>query len=229
MACVRAQALESVAFDPSFLHRFLDPSYNPVVSPSPCETVPMNPHQEHADAPQTEPVSATAAGSDTETARPEGGPQTPVSAEERIADLETRLAAMSDAYLRAKAESENTRRRAEEETSKARKFAIESFAESLLPVRDSLEAALAIQAATNQQLLEGVQATLRQLSQALERNKVAPIEPPAGTKFDPHHHQAISMVPAEQEPNTVVSVLQKGYLIADRVLRPALVTVVAPR
>ncbi len=147
----------------------------------------------------------------------------------RIAELETRLAAMSDSYLRAKAEAENVRRRAEEETSKARKFAIESFAEGLLPVRDSLEAALALPNATNDQLLEGVQATLRQLAQALERNRVLPIEPPAGTRFDPHQHQAISMVPAEQDANTVVSVLQKGYLIADRVLRPALVTVAAPK
>ena len=78
-------------------------------------------------------------------------------------------------------------------------------------------------------MLEGVHATLRQLTQALERNKVLAITPPAGTKFDPHQHQAISVVPAEQEANTVVTVLQKGYLIADRVLRPALVTVAAPK
>ena len=191
----------------------------------------MNPQREPADAPPTDSTGTAAApaapGSDQ--AHCAAGAEAPASPEERIADLETRLATMSDAYLRAKAEAENTRRRAEEETAKARKYAIEGFAESLLPGRDSLEAALAIQAATNQQLLEGVQATLRQLSQALERNKVVPIEPPAGTKFDPHHHQAISMVPAEQEANTVVSVLQKGYLIAERVLRPALVTVAAPR
>lgn len=144
-------------------------------------------------------------------------------------DAETRLAEMSDAYLRAKAEGENIRRRAEEEVAKARKFAVEGFADSLLPVKDSLEAAIAIQAATPEQLLEGVHATLRQLSAALERNKVLEIAPPAGTKFDPHQHQAISVVPAEQEANTVVTVLQKGYLIADRVLRPALVTVSAPK
>ncbi len=144
-------------------------------------------------------------------------------------DFETRLAEMSDAYLRAKAESENVRRRAEEEVSKARKFAVESFADSLLPVKDSLEAAIAIPAATPEQLLEGVHATLRQLAAALERNKVLEINPPASTRFDPHQHQAISVVPAEQEPNTVVTVLQKGYLIADRVLRPALVTVSAPK
>jgi molecular chaperone GrpE len=143
-------------------------------------------------------------------------------------DLETRHAELSDAYLRAKAEAENTRRRAEEEMGKARKFAVEGFAESLLPVKDSLEAAIAIPAATPEQLLEGVHATLRQLTSALEKNKVVEVNPAAGAKFDPHQHQAISVVPAGQEPNTVVAVLQKGYLIADRVLRPALVTVSAP-
>ena len=141
------------------------------------------------------------------------------------ADLETRHAELSEAFLRAKAEAENTRRRAEEEVAKARKFAVESFADSLLPVKDSLEAAIAIPSATPEQLLEGVHATLRQLSAALARNKVIEINPPAATRFDPHQHQAISVVPAAQEPNTVVAVLQKGYLIADRVLRPALVTV----
>jgi molecular chaperone GrpE len=147
----------------------------------------------------------------------------------QLADLQAKHSEMSDAFLRAKAEAENTRRRADEEMSKARKFAVESFADSLLPVRDSLEAAIALQGATNEQLLEGVHATLRQLTAALERNKVQAIAPPAGTKFDPHQHQAISVVPAEQEANTVVAVLQKGYLIADRVLRPALVTVAAAK
>jgi molecular chaperone GrpE len=147
----------------------------------------------------------------------------------RLAELEARHAEVSDAFLRAKAEVENTRRRAEDEVSKARKYAVEGFADSLVPVKDSLEAAIAIQNATNEQLLEGVHATLRQLSAALERNKVLEISPAAGAKFDPHQHQAISMVPAEQEANTVVAVLQKGYLIADRVLRPALVTVAAPK
>ena len=145
--------------------------------------------------------------------------------EEQLAALQAKLTEANDSFLRAKAEAENTRRRSEEEISKARKFAIESFADSLLPVRDSLEAAIAIENATPAQLLEGVHATLRQLNQALERNKVLAINPPAGTKFDPHQHQAISVVSAQQDPNTVVSVLQKGYLIADRVLRPALVTV----
>ncbi len=147
----------------------------------------------------------------------------------QLAELQARHSELNDAFLRAKAESENTRRRADEEMSKARKFAIESFADSLLPVKDSLEAAIALPNATPEQLLEGVHATLRQLSAALERNKVMAIAPPAGTRFDPHQHQAISVVPAEQDANTVVTVLQKGYLIADRVLRPALVTVAASK
>ncbi|MDN3923071.1 nucleotide exchange factor GrpE [Roseateles violae] len=150
-------------------------------------------------------------------------------AENKIADLENRLAEMSDAYLRAKAEVENVRRRADEEMSKARKFAVESFAESLLPVMDSMEAAIAQPEAKVETVLEGVHATRRQLAAALERNKVLEINPAAGTKFDPHQHQAISMVPAEQDANTVVTVLQKGYSIAERVLRPALVTVAAPK
>jgi molecular chaperone GrpE len=139
--------------------------------------------------------------------------------EERLAALEAKHTEVSDAFLRARAE----------EISKARKFAVEAFAESLLPVRDSLEAAIAIPNATNEQLLEGVHATLRQLSHAMDRNKVMQIAPEPGTKFDPHQHQAISVVPADQEPNSVVSVLQRGYLIAERVLRPALVTVAAPK
>lgn len=159
----------------------------------------------------------------------ESAPAAPPSAESRLAELEAKHTEMADAFLRAKAEMENTRRRADEEISKARKYAVESFAESMLPVKDSLEAAIGLPGASTEKVLEGVHATLRQLSAALERNKVVEISPPAGTKFDPHQHQAISMVPAEQEANSVVAVLQKGYLIADRVLRPALVTVAAPK
>jgi molecular chaperone GrpE len=147
-----------------------------------------------------------------------------------LAQLKAKNAELSDQFLRSQAEMQNTRRRADDEVSKARKFAIESFAESLLPVTDSLEAGLAHQDATPEQIREGAEATLRQLKSALERNKVLEIAPAAGAKFDPHQHQAISVVPApEQEANTVVSVLQKGYSIADRVLRPALVTVAAPQ
>jgi len=146
-----------------------------------------------------------------------------------LATLQAKSSELADQYLRAKAEAENARRRAEEDISKARKFALESFAESLLPVTDSLEAGLTLKDATPEQVREGAQATLRQLIAALERNKVLAINPTAGAKFDPHQHQAISVVPADQEANTVVSVLQKGYSIAERVLRPALVTVTAPK
>jgi molecular chaperone GrpE len=146
-----------------------------------------------------------------------------------LATLQAKSADLADQYLRAKAEAENARRRADDEISKARKFALESFAESLLPVADSLEAGLVIKDATIEQIREGAQATLRQLIAALERNKVIAINPAPGAKFDPHLHQAISVVPSEHETNTVVSVLQKGYSIAERTLRPALVTVAAPK
>jgi molecular chaperone GrpE len=146
-----------------------------------------------------------------------------------VATLKAKNTDLQDQYLRAQADVQNARRRADDEVSKARKFGVESFAESLLPVADSLTASLAIKDVTPEQLREGAEATLRQLTGALERNKVIAIDPPAGEKFDPHKHQAISMVPSEQEANTVVSVLQKGYTIADRVLRPALVTVSAPK
>jgi molecular chaperone GrpE len=147
-----------------------------------------------------------------------------------LEQLRARNTELTEQVLRAHADVQNTRRRTDEEMSKARKFAIESFAENLLPVTDSLEAGLAHKDATPEQIREGAEATLRQLKAALERNKVIEIAPPAGTRFDPHQHQAISMVPAPgQEANTVVTVLQKGYLIAERVLRPALVTVAAPQ
>ena len=147
----------------------------------------------------------------------------------QVATLAAKNAELADQFLRTQAEMQNVRRRSEEEVAKARKFAIESFAESLLPVADSLEAGLHHPDQTAEQIRAGAEATLRQLRAALERNKVLEVNPAAGTKFDPHQHQAISVVPAEQEPNTVVTVLQKGYLIADRVLRPALVTVAAPK
>jgi len=147
----------------------------------------------------------------------------------QLAELQAKNAELADLYLRAQADVQNARRRADDEIAKSRKFALEGFAESLLPVIDSLEAGLAIPNATVEQIREGSEATLRQLKSALERNKVVEVNPAAGTKFDPSQHQAISVVPADQEANTVVSVLQKGFLIAERVLRPALVTVAAPK
>jgi molecular chaperone GrpE len=183
-----------------------------------------DPTQDSISQPDAAPCVESEAGPEASA----GSPVEP-SAEQKLAELQARHAEVADAYLRAKAEIENVRRRSDDEASKARKFAIEGFAASMLPVRDSLEAALAIQNATPEQLREGVGATLRQLAAALERNKVLEIQPPAGTRFDPHQHQAISAVAADQDPNTVVSVLQKGYSIAERVLRPALVTVAAAK
>ena len=175
--------------------------------------------------PQATPLPEEAPGT-----APEGLAADPLAqVQAELAELKAKSAELADQYLRAKAEAENARRRAEEEISKARKFAVESFADSLLPVSDSLEASLVIKDATPEQIREGAEATLRQLTAALERNKVIAINPAPGTKFDPHQHQAISVVPAEQDANTVVSVLQKGYTIAERVLRPALVTVAAPK
>ena len=146
-----------------------------------------------------------------------------------VETLKTKVAELTDQALRAQAEAQNARRRADDEIAKIRKFAVESFAESLLSVLDSLEAGLKVDNASAEQLREGTEATLRQLLAALERNKVVEVNPAAGDRFDPANQQAISMVPADQEANTVVSVLQKGYTIADRVLRPALVTVTAPK
>lgn len=149
--------------------------------------------------------------------------------DEALAQARAKLAELEDNFLRAKAETENVRRRAKEELEKAHKFAIERFVEHLVPVLDSLEAALADVSGDPARVREGVELTLRQLTAALDKGRVAAISPAAGEKFDPHRHQAISMVPAAQEPNTVVAVLQKGYLLADRVLRPALVTVAQPK
>jgi molecular chaperone GrpE len=142
-----------------------------------------------------------------------------------VAQLERKVLELQDAFMRAKAEGENIRRRAQEDISKAHKFAVESFAEAMVPVKDSLEMALKIDAPTLESIKEGVEMTLKQLNAAFEKNRLMEINPPQGEKLDPMKHQAISMVPAEQDTNTVVTVLQKGYTIADRLLRPALVTV----
>ena len=192
------------------------------------------PHQNPNPAgvmPAAEALAAAAAamGTDTQAAQAPASLDPLSDAQAELANVKAQNATLADQYLRAQADVQNARRRADEEISKARKFAVEGFADSLLPVLDSLEAGLAIQNVTPEQIREGAEATLRQLKSALERNKVVEINPGAGTKFDPHHHQAISVVPAEQDANTVVTVLQKGYLIADRVLRPALVTVTAPK
>ena len=143
----------------------------------------------------------------------------------QLAEAEQKAGENHEHFVRASAETENVRRRSKEELDKARKFAIEGFAESLLPVCDSLEMALTVESPSVDSIREGVQATLRQLQQALERNKVQVIDP-LGQRFDPNTQQAISMQPnPEVAANHVAAVLQKGYLINDRVLRPAMVVV----
>lgn len=129
-----------------------------------------------------------------------------------------------DAWLRAKAETDNVRKRAQIDVANAYKYAIESFAQELLPVKDSLEAALAADTATADAIRSGVEITLKQLNAVFEKANLKEINP-VDQKFDPHRHQAISMLPSDREPNTVINVLQKGYLLNDRVIRPALVTV----
>jgi molecular chaperone GrpE len=183
--------------------------------------------QTPGETPET--AAAAQAGSQTTGTVPgNDAPPAPASTDAALAEVQAKLAEMQENFLRAKAETENVRRRAQEDVEKTHKFAIERFAEHLLPVIDSLEAAATDATGDLDKVRQGVELTLRQLNAALEKGRVAVINP-VGEKFDPHRHQAISMVPSEQEANTVVAVLQKGFLIADRVLRPALVTVSAPK
>ena len=151
------------------------------------------------------------------------------SLEELLAEAEARVQEQKDAWLRALADTENLRKRSHAEVSAARKFAVEGMAEALIPVIDSLEAALAAEAADPATLRSGVELTLRQLKAAFEKSGIAEIAPAPQAKFDPHHHQAMAAVEADAEPNTVVAVLQKGYSLHERVVRPALVTVAKAR
>ena len=162
--------------------------------------------------PEREPTEAG------QTAAPEAG------LEEQLRKAELAAREHQDAWLRAKAEADNIRKRAQTEIASAHKFALENFAAELLPVKDSLEAALAAENATTESMKSGVQLTLKQLAAALERFTVTEVNP-VGQKFDPHRHQAISTQESDAEPNTVLQVLQKGYLLHDRVIRPALVIV----
>lgn len=148
----------------------------------------------------------------------------PDDLEQRLRQAELTAAEHHDAWLRAKAEGDNIRKRSQTEIANAHKFAIENFANELLAVKDSLEAALAAENATVESMRSGDELTLRQLKSAFEKFNLKEIDP-AGEKFDPHRHQAIGTVESDAEPNTVVQVLQKGYLLHDRVIRPALVMV----
>jgi len=137
---------------------------------------------------------------------------------------EAEAAGLKDAWLRARAETENTRRQSREDVARATKFAIEKFAADLLPVKDALEQALAAGNVTAETLRSGAELTLRNLQAAFSRANVQEVDP-VGEKFDPHRHQAVQAVDSDQPANTVVNVYQKGYVLNDRVLRPAMVTV----
>jgi molecular chaperone GrpE len=161
------------------------------------------------------------------TIEPEPEITVPPSLEELLKAAEFKAAELQDAWLRAKAETENVRRRAQEDIGKAGKFAVEKFSGELLAVKDSLEAALASENQSAENLKSGVELTLRQLIAAFEKSGLAEINP-LGEKFDPHKHQAISQIEAPDESieaNSVLTVLQKGYALHQRVIRPALVVV----
>ncbi len=182
---------------------------------------------------KTKPGQATPAPSDhemTTSVEPsplfETGPSADTAADlaALLQKAEVEAQELRDAFLRARAETENVRRQAREEIAKAGKFGIERFAADLLTVKDALELALSAENATSGQMREGVTLTLKQLEAAFEKAQVQVIDP-QGQPFDPHRHQAMQMVEADAPANTVVQVFQKGYLIHDRVLRPAMVVV----
>ncbi|MSQ58250.1 MAG: nucleotide exchange factor GrpE [Betaproteobacteria bacterium] len=177
-------------------------------------------HQEPAVAPPS---------GETPASQPEGAEaaDTPViipSAEEVLKQAELLAQEHHDAWLRAKAEADNVRKRAQADIANAHKYALEGFSSALVPVKDSLEAALNTENITIESLLEGVELTLKQLNACFEKSGIKEINP-AGEKFDPHRHQAMTAVESDQTPNTVLHVFQKGYMLNDRILRPALVTV----
>ena len=163
-----------------------------------------------------------------ETVQPQPAENSGKPLEQQLAEAQAQVQSQREAMLRALADAENARKRYQAEAASSQKYAIERFAETLLPVVDSLEAALANKDASPDALRDGVQLTLRQLSQALEKARVSAIAPVPGERFDPHRHQAMAAVEADSEPNTVVATMQKGYQLHDRVLRPALVTVAKP-
>lgn len=151
-------------------------------------------------------------------------PEVMPNMEEMLKLAELKAQEHYDAWMYAKAEGENIRRRAQEDVSKAQKFAVERFSNEMLAVMDSLQAGLSVQNTTVENFKSGMELTLKQLSSVFEKFNITEINP-VGEKFDAHKHQAIGMVDSEQDANTVVSVMQKGYSLNDRVLRPAMVMV----
>ena len=175
----------------------------------------QEPDDPQAAAAANAPASETDSGLKAETAP---------GVEQQLRLAEQKAQEHLDAWLRAKAETENLRKRAQADIASAHKYGVESLAESLLPVRDSLEAALAAEKVTLESLKSGVELTLKQIKAVFEKANLKEINP-INEKFDPHRHQAMTMVAHPGEPNRVVAVMQKGYLLHERVIRPALVTV----
>lgn len=179
-----------------------------------------NPTEQQESSFNAEADSAVDTSNNPETTNSEVMP----SLEELLQAAELKAQEHYDAWMYAKAESENIRRRAAEDVNKAQKFAVEKFSSEILAVKDSLEAGLAVETATVESFKSGMELTLKQLTSIFEKFNIAEINP-VGEKLDPHKHQAISMIPSELPANTVVSVMQKGYALNERVLRPALVMV----
>ena len=186
------------------------------------QDTPLSP--EDKAAPELVENVAGAADAASANAAEAAGIDTLPSLAEQLRQAELKASEHHDAWLRAKAETENVRRRAQDDIAKASKFAADKFAQAMLPVKDSLEAALATENATLETLKQGVELTLKQLVSAFQSANVTEVSP-LGEKFDPNKHQAISAIEADGEPNTVINVLQKGYLLNERVMRPALVVV----
>jgi len=180
--------------------------------------------QVSAEAERRVPIPAETADSVSTGAAGEAVAEPASDLGDLLKKAETEAAELRDAWLRAKAETDNVRKQAQNDIAKAHKYAIERFAQELLTVRDALELALATPHDTTEALKDGVELTLKNLKAAFEKAKIVEINP-AGEKYDPHRHQAMTMIESDQPAGTVVQVFQKGYLLNDRVLRPALVAV----
>ena len=161
------------------------------------------------------------------TQTPAGEPATAPqkTLDQLLAEAQARIDEQKDAWLRAMADAENARKRAQADVQAAHKFGVERIAESLLPVMDSLDAALGAAENAPPALRDGVELTLKQLKAAFQKASLVEIAPAVGERFDPHRHQAMAAVASAAEPNSVVSVMLKGYSLHDRVIRPALVTI----
>jgi len=186
----------------------------------------QKPHEPTAAADSHPTVSEDAASADRVAGAAAADPAPDIP--ELLEKAKAEAAELRDAWLRARAEMDNMRKQAVADVAKAHKYGIERFAGELLAVKDSLESSLAAQNATPQALRAGVELTLKQLEAAFDKVKLTAIDP-KGEKFDPHRHQAMAMVDGPEPPNTVAQVFQKGYLLADRVLRPAMVAVTKPK